>query len=65
MATIAPSLMNVLYAGIDNEVSISVPGVSPQNINATMTNGILSRRGNMWAATPTVVKRSSNNGYSR
>ncbi|MFA6752151.1 MAG: gliding motility protein GldM [Fermentimonas sp.] len=59
MATIAPSLMNVLYAGIDNEVSISVPGVSPQNINATMTNGILSRRGNMWAATPTVVGKEA------
>jgi len=30
MATVAPTLMNVLYAGIDNEVSISMPGVAPQ-----------------------------------
>ncbi len=55
MATIAPSLMNVLYAGIDNELSISVPGVSPQNINASITNGTIARRGNMWIATPTAV----------
>ena len=55
MATIAPSLMNVLYAGIDNEVSISVPGISPQNISASMTNGTLSGRGNMWTAKPDKV----------
>lgn len=53
--TIAPSLMNVLYAGIENNVSISVPGISPQDINAIMTNGTLSRRGNMWTATPTTT----------
>lgn len=55
MATIAPSLMNVLYAGIENEVSISVPGISPQNISAVMTNGTVTRRGNMWYATPSQV----------
>ena len=55
MATIAPSLMNVLYAGIDNEVSISAPGVSPQNINANMTNGTLSREGNLWTAKPSTI----------
>jgi gliding motility-associated protein GldM len=55
MATIAPSLMNVLYAGIENEVSISVPGISPQNISTVMTNGTVTRRGNMWYATPSQV----------
>lgn len=55
MATIAPSLMNVLYAGIENEVSISVPGIAPQNISASMTNGTLSRRGNMWVAQPNAI----------
>lgn len=53
MATVAPTLMNVLYAGIDNEISISVPGVAPQDVNAVMSNGTLSRRGNMWVARPT------------
>lgn len=52
MATIASTLMNVLYAGIDNEISISVPGVAPQDISASMTNGALSRTGNLWNARP-------------
>ena len=52
MATVAPTLMNVLYAGIDNEVSISVPGVAPQEVSAAMTNGTLGRRGNLWVARP-------------
>lgn len=55
VATIAPTLMNVLYAGIDNEVSISVPGIAPQDVNATITGGTLARRGNMWIARPTTV----------
>ena len=55
MATIAPSLMNVLYAGIDNEISISVPGVAPQYISATIKNGTLSRKGNLWVARPNAV----------
>ncbi len=52
MATIAPTLMNVLYAGIDNEIAISVPGFAPQNINVTISNGQLSRRGNKWSVRP-------------
>lgn len=55
MATIAPTLMNVLYAGINNEISISVPGIAPQDVSATMTNGSLTRNGNMWTATPSAV----------
>ncbi len=55
MATIAPTLMNVLYAGIDNEISISVPGVATSAVEATMTNGTLSRKGNMWVAKPNRV----------
>ncbi len=55
MATIAPTLMNVLYAGIDNEISISVPGLAPQDVSATMSNGSLTRKGNLWVAKPTAV----------
>lgn len=55
VATIAPTLMNVLYAGIDNEVSISVPGIAPDDVSATITNGTLARRGNMWVARPTAI----------
>lgn len=58
-ATIAPTLMNVLYAGIDNEIGISVPGIAPQDVSATMTNGTLSRRGNMWVARPQAVGQNA------
>ena len=52
MATISPTMMNVLYAGISNPISISVPGVPMTAVNATMTNGTLSRNGDHWVALP-------------
>ncbi len=55
MATVSATLMNVLYAGIDNPVSISVPGVSMDGISASMTNGTLTRRGDSWVARPAAV----------
>lgn len=55
MATVAPTMMNVLYAGIDNPISISVPGVAMGNISATMSNGTLVRNGDSWVAKPQQV----------
>lgn len=55
MAAVAPALTNVLYAGIDNEMSISVAGIPPQDVTATMSNGSLLRKGNVWVAKPSVV----------
>lgn len=55
MATISPTMMNVLYAGIENPVSISVPGVPMSLVNATMTNGTLTRKGNNWVARPSRI----------
>ena len=55
MATISPTMMNVLYAGIDNPISISVPGVPMTAVQATMTNGTLSRNGDSWVARATQV----------
>lgn len=55
MATISATLMNVLYAGIENPISISVPGVPMNAINATMTNGNLTRKGDLWVAHPNKV----------
>lgn len=52
MATISPTLMNVLYAGIENPISISVPGVAMNGVDATMTNGSLTRSGDTWIARP-------------
>lgn len=52
MATISPTMMNVLYAGIANPISISVPGVPMNAVQATMTNGTLTRNGDLWTAHP-------------
>ena len=38
-ATVSASLMNVLYAGFSNPVSISVPGVAANRISASIVNG--------------------------
>lgn len=70
MASIAPTLMNVLYAGIDNPISIAVPGVASEQLQVTMSNGTLSRRGNLWIARPEkvgteaviIVSAKGNNG---
>ncbi|MDE6321385.1 MAG: gliding motility protein GldM, partial [Muribaculaceae bacterium] len=51
-ATISPTMMNVLYAGIENPISISVPGVPMSAVSATMTNGTLTRKGDAWVAHP-------------
>lgn len=51
-ATVSPTLMNVLYAGIDNPISISVPGVPTSAVSASMTNGTLTRKGDSWVARP-------------
>lgn len=55
MATVSATMMNVLYAGIDNPISISVPGVAQNAVSATMTNGSLTRSGDIWKAHPTQV----------
>ena len=51
-ATVSAKMMNVLYAGIDNPLGISVPGVPQSSVSATMTNGSLSRHGDEWIARP-------------
>ena len=59
MATISPTMMNVLYAGIDNPISISVPGVPMNAVQANMTNGSLVRNGDKWIARPGKVGTES------
>ena len=44
-ATVSADLMNMLYAGYSNPISISVPGVPQNKITATMTNGTLTPTG--------------------
>lgn len=52
LASVSPTMMNVLYAGIDNPITIAVPGVASEQVSATMTNGTLVRKGNKWIARP-------------
>ncbi|MBQ8098930.1 MAG: gliding motility protein GldM [Bacteroidaceae bacterium] len=55
-ATVSADLMNVLYAGYDNPMSVSVPGVANQNIVATMSGGNLTSTGpGKYVARPTKI----------
>lgn len=44
-ATVSADLMNVLYAGYSNPISISVPGVPLSKVQATMSGGVLQSTG--------------------
>ena len=52
-------MMNVLYAGIDNPVSISVPGMPQNLVQASMTNGTLTRKGDAWVARPAAIGKDA------
>ena len=55
-ATVSADLMNVLYAGYNNPVSISVPGVPLNKITATMSGGTLQPVGpGKYIARPSTV----------
>ena len=50
--TVSPTKMNVLYAGLPNPVSISVPGISSRDIHVTMQNGRIEQTANGFLAYP-------------
>ena len=55
-ATIAADLMNVLYAGYDNPMSVSVPGVPQTGVSVSMTGGRLVSKGpGRYVAVPSAV----------
>jgi len=55
-ATVSADLMNVLYAGYDNPMSVSVPGVSTSQLQVTMSGGGLTAKGDgKFIARPTQV----------
>lgn len=58
-ATVSATMMNVLYAGINNPISISVPGVPTSEVSASMTNGTLTRNGQDWVARPSAVGKDA------
>ena len=44
-ATVSADLTRMLYAGYDNPISVSVPGVPLSKVSASMTNGTLTPNG--------------------
>ncbi|MCC7301250.1 MAG: gliding motility protein GldM [Bacteroidia bacterium] len=44
-AVVSPTKMNVLYIGVDNPISVSVPGVPAEKVRAVCTAGSLSPSG--------------------
>lgn len=57
LATVSATMMNVLYAGYENPISISVPGVPSNMISASIRNGngTLTASGNGFIAKPSKV----------
>jgi gliding motility-associated protein GldM len=55
-ATVAADLMNVLYAGYQNPMSVSVPGVPQNAVSVSMSGGSLTAKGDgHYIATPSAV----------
>ena len=44
-ATVSADIMNVLYAGYDNPMSVSVPGVPSSKLRVSMTGGTFEQKG--------------------
>ncbi|MDR1004146.1 MAG: gliding motility protein GldM [Prevotellaceae bacterium] len=61
-ATVSATLMNVLYAGYDNPVSISVPGIPAGRVQASIVNGNGTLRrtaGGAYIAHPSTVGKDA------
>ena len=55
-ATVAADLMNVLYAGFDNPISVSASGIPSNKIHLAMSGGTLTASGNgKYVARPATV----------
>lgn len=55
-ATVSATMMNMLYAGYQNPISVSVPGVPSNRISLSMTNGNLTKKdGSNYVAVPSKV----------
>ena len=55
-ATVAADLMNVLYAGFQNPMSVSVPGIPQNAVSVSMAGGTLTSKGDgHYVAVPSAV----------
>lgn len=56
---ISPTKMNVFYVGVDNPVSLAAPGISPEAIEAQITNGTIRKESNgAYIVRPTVAGKN-------
>ena len=53
--TVSPTKMNVLYAGLANPLSVSVPGISTTNIKVSVTNGRIEKSASGYMVYPDKV----------
>jgi len=51
MLVASPTKMNVLYRGVENPIDLSVPGIPPDRVQASISTGRIVRAGNGWVAT--------------
>lgn len=51
-ASISPTLLNVLYAGIDNPLRIAVPGIPTERLSVSASSGTLSQKEGLWIIRP-------------
>ncbi len=55
-ATVSADIMNVLYAGYDNPMSVGVPGIPSSRLRVSMTGGAFTQKGDgKYIARPTNV----------
>lgn len=57
--SVSATKMNVFYIGVDNPVSISAGGVSPDQINVSISNGTIGRNGAEWVVRPATPGKAS------
>lgn len=50
--SVSARLMNVFYAGIDNPLQITVPGVSPDELSVSATHGTVLQKDGEWVVKP-------------
>lgn len=51
-AVVSPTKMNVFYLGVDNPVSVSVPGVPGDKVFPSISNGSIRKIGNSYIVNP-------------
>jgi gliding motility-associated protein GldM len=60
-ASVAPTNMNVFYRGLENPISVSVPGAAPNNIIVNVTGGSISGSNGTYNVVPGAGKEMSVN----